>query len=81
MKKKFLTLSALVMALTLAAGCFMSCDKEEKEGDKIFIEEEEQGDNVDPMTTLELPEGLDLEGETFSMYFAMPTVKSSYIAE
>ncbi len=81
MKKKFLTLSALVMALTLAAGCFMSCDKKEKEDDRIFIEEEEQGDNVDPMTTLELPEGLDLEGETFSMYFAMPTVKNSYIAE
>ncbi|MBR5308235.1 MAG: carbohydrate ABC transporter substrate-binding protein [Clostridia bacterium] len=74
---KFRRIFALLLASIITASSCVSCirkeeEKEEKESTEESIEVQK--------ATLDVPKGI-AEGKTFSMYFAMPTVKSSYIAK
>ncbi len=66
-------------AVLLSSSVLTSCEKAEKDdgkpdssGEVVLSKEEKDG--------FELPDG-SCEGKTFSLYIAMPTTKSSYIAE
>ncbi len=81
--KKQNSLFALILASLLTVSVFTSCEPKD---DPENPDGTEQGGGTETGSTedtpkLKLPEGKPLEGETFSMYLALSTVKNSYIAE
>ena len=78
MKKR--KISALALAIILSSTAFASCKKDEvkNDGENNVIDETPtvKGENE-----LGLPDDLRFDGETFNMYLALSTLKSSYIAQ
>ena len=78
MKKR--KISALALAIILSSTAFASCKKDEvkNDGENNVIDETPtvKGENE-----LGLPDDLRFDGETFNMYLALATLKSSYIAQ
>ena len=72
---KNLKILSLLAAFVLCAACFTACDKDNGEKQEVDTPVNQPGTDIaeqDPSdpNALELPEDLDIAGETFSMYIA-----------
>lgn len=68
---------ALIIAGLILVSSFSSCAK--KDNDKAQNSNNDENE-VEDVTELKVPKGI-ADGKTFSMYFAMPSVQTSYIAK
>ena len=75
-----IALIAFAMVSTLATSCSKDKVDTETNVDAQTDTEAEAEVPKDP-NELELPEDLDIEGETFNLYVALSTLKNSYISE
>ena len=71
---------AMLLAGILLAGNLVACNKTTTDGEGEQTGAEGAGAEVSEEAKLAVPAGI-AEGKTFSMYFANPDVKNSYIAE